>query len=104
MSSASALGLRVDDAVVLQASNKLTVRLLPCDVLARVADVAHQVADFEVELAKRLAETESPVVALVASKAVPPITKANFGMKLPRSWDTLITPTPLSAMRASPHT
>ena len=29
-----------------------------------VADVAHQVADFEVELAKRLAETESPVVAL----------------------------------------
>jgi len=35
MSSASALGLRVEDAVVLQASNKLTVRLLPCDVLGR---------------------------------------------------------------------
>ena len=64
MSSASALGLRVEDAVVLQASNKLAVRLLPCNVLARVADVAHQVADFEVELARRLAETESPVVAL----------------------------------------
>jgi hypothetical protein len=64
MSSASALGLRVEDAVVLHASNKLAVRLLPCNVLARVADVAHQVADFEVELAQRLAETESPVVAV----------------------------------------
>ncbi|MFZ0678689.1 MAG: hypothetical protein WAN07_13400 [Candidatus Binatus sp.] len=64
MSSASALGLRVEDAVVLHASNRLAVRLLPCNVLARVADVAHQVADFEVELAKRLAETESPVGAL----------------------------------------
>jgi Ser/Thr protein kinase RdoA (MazF antagonist) len=40
------------------------VRLLPCDVLARVAPTAHQVAQFEVELAQRLAETESPVGAL----------------------------------------
>jgi hypothetical protein len=31
------------------------VRLLPCNVLARIADVRHQVADFEVELAQRLA-------------------------------------------------
>jgi hypothetical protein len=64
MSIASGLGLVVEETVVLQASNKLTVRLLPCDVIARIADVAHQVADFEVELAKRLAETESPVGAL----------------------------------------
>ena len=64
MAIASALGLRVEDAVVLHASNRLAVRLLPCNVLARVADVGHQVADFEVELAKRLAETESPVGAL----------------------------------------
>ena len=64
MSTASALGLTVDDAVVLQNSNKLAVRLLPCDVLARVAPLAQQVAQFEVELAQRLAETESPVAAL----------------------------------------
>jgi len=64
MAIASALGLRVEDAVVLHASNRLAVRLLPCNVLARVADVGHQAADFEVELAKRLAETESPVGAL----------------------------------------
>jgi aminoglycoside phosphotransferase (APT) family kinase protein len=63
-STASALDLTVDDAIVLQNSNKLALRLLPCDVLARVAPVAHQVAQFEVELAQRLAETESPVGVL----------------------------------------
>ena len=62
-SIASALGLTVDDAVVLQNSNKLALRLLPCDVMARVAPVANQVAQFEVDLALRLAETESPVAA-----------------------------------------
>jgi aminoglycoside phosphotransferase (APT) family kinase protein len=64
MSIASALGLAVDDSVVLHDSNKLTVRLLPCDVAARVAPIAHQVARFEIELAQRLAETGSPVAAL----------------------------------------
>ena len=63
-STASALDLTVDDAIVLHDSNKLALRLLPCDVLARVAPVAHQVAQFEVDLAQRLSETESPVAAL----------------------------------------
>ena len=63
MSTASALDLTVDDAVVLQDSNRLALRLLPCDVLARVAPVWHQAA-FEVELAQRLAETESRVAVL----------------------------------------
>lgn len=64
MSSASALGLAVDDAIVLHNSNKLSVRLLPCDVVARVAPVAQQVARFEIDLARRLAEYQSPVAAL----------------------------------------
>jgi hypothetical protein len=64
MSTASALGLTADDAIVLHSSNRLAVRLLPCDVLARVAPTAHQVAQFEVELAQRLAGTGSPVAAL----------------------------------------
>jgi hypothetical protein len=64
MSTASSLDLTVDDAIVLHDSNKLTLRLLPCDVLARVAPVAHQVAQFEVELAQRLAESGCPVAAL----------------------------------------
>ncbi len=49
---------------MLRASNRLTLRLLPCNVLARVANVEHQAAKFEVELAQRLAQTESPVAAL----------------------------------------
>src|SRR5215203_5594411 len=64
MSIASSLDLTVDDAIVLQNSNRLTLRVLPCDVLARVAPVAHQVAQFEVELAQRLAESGCPVATL----------------------------------------
>ena len=64
ISVASSVDLTVDDAVVLHNSNKLTVRLLPCDVVARVAPVAHQVAQFEVELAQRLADSGCPVAAL----------------------------------------
>jgi len=64
MSIASSLGLAADDATVLQNSNKLALRLLPCDVFARVAYVEHQVAQFEIELAQRLAGSGSPVAAL----------------------------------------
>ena len=63
-SVASALGLPVDDVIVLHDSNKLTARLLPCDIVARVAPLAHQSAQFEIEVARRLAETHSPVAAL----------------------------------------
>jgi Phosphotransferase enzyme family len=64
MLTASSLDLRVDEAIVLHDSNKLTLRLLPCDVVARVAPEAHQVAQLEIELAQRLAGSESPVAAL----------------------------------------
>lgn len=64
MSIASSLDLTVDDAIILNDSNKLTLRLLPCDVLARVAPAAHQVAEFEVDLAQRLAESGCPVAVL----------------------------------------
>jgi hypothetical protein len=63
-SIASALGLTVDDAVVLNNSNKLAVRLLPCDVLARVAPLSQHVAQLEVDLAQHLAETGSPAATL----------------------------------------
>src|SRR5687768_11893842 len=64
-SIASACDLTVDDALVLQDSNRLVLRLTPCDLVARVAPSAHHAsAAFEVELAQRLAETESPVAAL----------------------------------------
>src|SRR5256714_15006538 len=43
MSTASALGLAVDDAVVLSDSNRLVVRLMPCDVVARIAPSGYRV-------------------------------------------------------------
>ena len=63
-SIASSLGLTADDAIVLQDSNRLTLRLLPCNVLARVAPAGHQAARFEIEVARRLARSGSPVGAL----------------------------------------
>jgi aminoglycoside phosphotransferase (APT) family kinase protein len=64
MPIASALGLPADDVIVLHDSNTLTARLLPCDIVARIAPLAHQAAQFEIEVARRLAETQSPVAAL----------------------------------------
>jgi hypothetical protein len=64
VSTASDLDLMADEAIVLHDSNKLALRLLPCDVFARVAHIGDEVAHFEVELARLLAETESPVAAL----------------------------------------
>ncbi len=63
-SLAGALSLPVDDAVVIRNSNKLALRLLPCDVLARVALAGQEVSALEVELAHQLAATGSPVAAL----------------------------------------
>ena len=63
-SAAASLGLPASDAIVLHNSNKLALRLTPCDVLARVAPVGQEVAQFEVELAQRLAEVGCPVCPL----------------------------------------
>jgi aminoglycoside phosphotransferase (APT) family kinase protein len=64
-------GLRVEDAIVLHNSNRIAVRLVPCDVLVRVAPELHrQGAAFEVEIARRLADTTAPV-ALLESRVEP---------------------------------
>jgi hypothetical protein len=63
-SIAASLDLPTDDAIVLHNSNMLALRLMPCDVFARVGHVGHEVAQFEVELAQRLAEAGSPMAAL----------------------------------------
>jgi Ser/Thr protein kinase RdoA (MazF antagonist) len=63
-STASALGLRADEATVLHVSNRLALRLQPADVLARVALPTHEAAAFEIGLAERLAATDSPVALL----------------------------------------
>ena len=62
-STASSLGLTADEAIVVHDSNRLTLRLLPCDVLAQVAPVARQVAQFELDLAALLIDSGCPVAA-----------------------------------------
>jgi aminoglycoside phosphotransferase (APT) family kinase protein len=66
MQADAALGLTAHDATVVYNSNKLTLRLRPCDVLAQVTPAAHQSAQLEVEIARRLAQVGSPVAALEA--------------------------------------
>jgi hypothetical protein len=63
--TATGLGLRVDDADVVHNSNRVVVRLTPCDVLVRIRPHVDQTADdLEVEVAHRLSETGSPVAEL----------------------------------------
>jgi len=70
MATASTLGLAVDDGVVLNDSNRLVVRLMPCDVVARVVPLGYRVfpeavgAEREVEVVRRLAVAEAPIAAL----------------------------------------
>lgn len=65
VSSASALGLQVEDAIVQHNSNRIAVRLLPCNVLARVATEEDRLgAELEVGIAQLLAETDSSVALL----------------------------------------
>ena len=59
-----ALDLPTDDAIVVHNSNRLTLRLMPCDVLARVAPLGDRSAEFEVEHAQRLAEAGCPVATV----------------------------------------
>ena len=65
MSVAAALGVAVDDAVILYNSNRLVARLLPGDIVVRVSPVGWFSAAREVELARLLGEeTDAPVAGL----------------------------------------
>jgi hypothetical protein len=66
-SVASGLGLNVDDAIVIQNSNRLAVRLVPCDVVARIAAPVrrnHEVAAFELGIARGLESADSLIGGL----------------------------------------
>ncbi|MFI8948454.1 aminoglycoside phosphotransferase family protein [Streptomyces sp. NPDC053750] len=63
--TASELGLDVDDVVVVHDSDRVALHLVPCGVLARVAPLGHLAAsEFEVEVARRLADGDAPVAEL----------------------------------------
>ena len=60
--TARELGLQVDDAVIIHNSDRIAVRLVPCDVLVRIGPQAWEDSfRFEAEVARRLAEIDSPV-------------------------------------------
>ena len=61
---ASALGLKVNEAIPIHVSNRLALRLRPCESLARVASLDHDAAAFEIEVARQLARSNSPVAGL----------------------------------------
>lgn len=64
MGTAAELDLAVDDVIVLNDSNRLVIRLTPCDIVARVTPMTHFASvELEVELARRLAQTDSPIAA-----------------------------------------
>ncbi|GAA0942795.1 aminoglycoside phosphotransferase [Kribbella koreensis] len=81
-SLATSLDLPANDAIVLHNSNKLALRLTPCDVLARVAFVGQEVAELEVALAQQLAKTGSPVGALDPRVAPLVYTRDGFAITL----------------------
>lgn len=63
--TASEVGLQVDDVIVVHNSDRVALRLVPCDVLARVAPLGHLGdSEFEVDVARRLADVEAPVAVL----------------------------------------
>ncbi|MFF0223388.1 phosphotransferase [Streptomyces sp. NPDC004629] len=63
--TASELGLQTNDAVVIHNSDRVALRLVPCDVLARVAPLRHLAdSEFEVEVARHLAGVDAPVAEL----------------------------------------
>jgi Ser/Thr protein kinase RdoA (MazF antagonist) len=64
MSIVAALDLPVESSVVLHNSNRVTLRLTPCDVVARVARDGHETAQFEVDVARLLAQGGAPVGTL----------------------------------------
>ena len=63
---ATGLGLPTHDVAIVHNSNKLALRLLPCDVFARIAPIGQEVAALEVELAQQLVAAGAPVAALEA--------------------------------------
>ena len=101
MSVAAAVGLAVDDTIVLHDSNKLTLRLLPSDVLARVAPVEHQVAQFEIELARLLAESGCPVAALEPRVEPRVYERDGFTVTLWTYYEPAVPPEPSPAGYAS---
>jgi hypothetical protein len=83
----SELGLAVDEVTVVCNSNKLALRLLPCDVFARVAFSGQEAFQFEIEVARRLTENGSPVARLDTRVEPRVYERDRFAFTLWRYWE-----------------
>jgi hypothetical protein len=93
-SVAASLGLPASDAVVLQNSNKLALRLTPCDAFVGVAHGGQQGAEREVELALRLAEAGCPVARLDCRVDPHVYTRDGFAITLWTYYEPVSRPIP----------
>jgi hypothetical protein len=93
-SIAADLDLPVGEVSVIQNSNKLSLRLLPCDVFARVATVGDEVAELEIALAQQLVAGGAPVAALEARVAPRVYERDGFAVTFWTYYET--SPAPLS--------
>ena len=93
ISTASELGLTADAALVLHDSNRVALRVMPCDVLARVAGPAHAgVAPLEIEIAQRLAELDAPVAAVAPRVGHRVYERDGFWITLWTYYDSVASP------------
>jgi hypothetical protein len=93
ISTASELGLTADDAVVLHDSNRVALRVMPCDMLARVAGPAHAgVAPLEIEIAQRLAELDAPVAEVAPRVGHRVYERDGFWITLWTYYDSVASP------------
>ena len=103
-SIAASLDLPADGAIVLHNSNKLALRLTPCDVLARVAFVGQEVAQFEVELVQWLVEVGCPVGRLEPRTDPRVYTRDGFAVTLWTYYEPVTPPTsPVDYAEALEH-
>lgn len=90
---AASLYLPADDVVVLFSSNKVALRLEPCDVVARVTRTAHGgEARLELDRALALARAGCPVGAALPGVAPRVHDEAGFAVTLWTSYDTAAWP------------
>lgn len=78
----ASLGLVVEEAIVLHDANRLTVRLLPCDLIARIAPAGDDSAQREVDLTPLLVEAGCPVGPLDPRAAPRAYTECGFDISL----------------------
>ena len=72
-SLAASSGLAVDDTVVLHDSNRLVVRLLPCNIVARVSPLGWYNQRSEVEFAQRVTAATNGLIAGLDPRVEPKI-------------------------------